>query len=138
MDEVLQTIYIFYFYTHIYYLDFLRECLFFIWVYLDRIYSSVLPTQDSWLRHWILASRKDAIFLLEKRKIFAYICTTNLKMQLTTIKQDSKEQRIICLWSSALPLLPETYFCSVCLTAGFGSINYKLHFLSRAKFCKLH
>ena len=42
MDEVLQTIYIFYIYTHIhiYYVDFLGECLFFIWVYLDRIYSS--------------------------------------------------------------------------------------------------
>lgn len=42
-------------------------------------------------------------------------------MQLTTIKQDSKEQWIVCLWTSALPLLPETYFCSVCLSAGFGS-----------------
>ena len=30
MDEVLQTIYIFYIYTHIYYLNFLEKCLFFI------------------------------------------------------------------------------------------------------------
>ena len=38
----LQTIYIFYIYTHIYYLNFLGKCLFFIWVYFERIYSSSL------------------------------------------------------------------------------------------------
>ena len=36
MDEVLQTIYIFYIYIHIYYVDFLGECLFFIWVNLTE------------------------------------------------------------------------------------------------------
>ena len=30
-------LYILYFHTHIYYVDFLGECLFFIWVYLDKI-----------------------------------------------------------------------------------------------------
>ena len=30
-------------YLHIYYVDFLGECLFFIWVYLDKIYSSAPP-----------------------------------------------------------------------------------------------
>ena len=48
MDEVLQTIYIFYFFTHTHthtYIMwiFLGECLFFIWVCLDRIYSSAPP-----------------------------------------------------------------------------------------------
>ena len=34
--------FIYFIFTHIYYVNFLRECLFFIWVYLDRIYSSPL------------------------------------------------------------------------------------------------
>ena len=57
MDEVLQTIYIFYIFTHthIYIMwIFLGECLFFIWVCLDRIYSSPPPTQNSRLRHCLL------------------------------------------------------------------------------------
>ena len=46
-----QFIYFIFTHTHIYYVDFLGKCLFFIWVYLDRIYSSAPQTQDSWLRH---------------------------------------------------------------------------------------
>ena len=38
-----QFIYFIFTHTYIYYVDFLEECLFFIWVYLDRIYSSAPP-----------------------------------------------------------------------------------------------
>ena len=64
-----QFIYFIFTHTHIYYVDFLGKCLFFIWVYLDKIYSSTPPTQDSWLRHCLPSTPHNYLYLRSDHRI---------------------------------------------------------------------